>query len=127
MRRGRSKYGAKRSEFAGRSFASRLERDTFALLSLMEKNGAIRDLRCQVQVLLSAAQIIYRPDFAFFDCEKQQDTWAEAKGFETSDWKIKLKLWRAYGPGPLWIFRAHRNGPQLTEVVTPRQTHEDAR
>jgi|ERR1700733_4432208 len=113
----RAKYGAKRVESDGRSFASKLERDTYGILNLMQINGAIRDLKCQVQVLLSAAKIIYKPDFQFFDCEKSQDTWAESKGFETPEWKIKKRLWQAYGPGPLWIFKSARNGPQMTEIV----------
>lgn len=121
FRRSKGKYGATKTELDGHSFASKLERDTYSILNLMQINGAIRDLKCQVQVLLSAARIIYKPDFKFFDCEKNQETWAESKGFETPEWRLKKRLWEAYGPGPLWIFRSFRNGPQMTEILIPKE------
>lgn len=123
-RRLAGKYGAKKSEYAGQSFASGLERAVYQQLELREKAGEISDLRCQVQVHLSEAAILLKPDFAFIDVATGEQHYAEAKGFETPQWRIKLKLWRVYGPGPLEIWKGTARQPVLDEVVKPSKKGE---
>lgn len=113
-------YGAKRVEHAGRSFASKFEAAVFDLLWLREKAKEIRDLKCQVRVALTDAKIIYIPDFGFEYVATGLPGFAEAKGFETDKWRIKLRLWRHYGPGPLEIYRGSHKRVRLDETVIPQ-------
>jgi hypothetical protein len=114
-------YGAKRVEHAGRSFMSKLEAAVFDLLSLREKAGEIRNLRCQVHIYLSEARIGYIPDFGFEFVATSEPGFAEAKGFESDIWKLKKRLWKAYGPGPLEIWKGSHKKPKLIETVYPVQ------
>jgi len=118
------KYAARRVELAGHSFASKLESDTYLMLCLMEKAGEIKIEKIQAQVSLTDAAVIYKPDFLVTDLKSNTLIWVEAKGFETPEWKIKKRLWRYYGPGPLHIYKASRNGPTLDEVVEIKQIKE---
>lgn len=114
-----NKFGNKRVSHAGYSFASKLEAEVFDLLKLREKAGEIRDVKCQVQVYLTDAKIVYKPDFKFFNIGKDRDEWGEAKGLETPEWRIKRKLWLHYGPGPLLVYK--RNGTIfLAEEIIPK-------
>lgn len=115
-----SKYGNVVSLRNGRSLASKLERSVYDLLCLMEKGGLIRDLQCQKSVSLTDAKIQYIADFTFFDLKKDRQVWAEAKGFETAVWKIKKRLWKHYGPGPLEIWCGNHLKPFLAETVIPK-------
>jgi len=114
-----SKYGARKTEIAGRSFASASEASCFQYLQALEQAGELRDLRCQVTVYLTRAKIIYRPDFMFIDAATNRVTYAEFKGFETSDWRIKRKLWMFYGPGVLRIYKGSARRIWLHETLTP--------
>jgi predicted nuclease of restriction endonuclease-like RecB superfamily len=116
FRRFASKFGSKRVEVSGMSFASKLEAAVFQVLKLMEKAGEVKDIKAQDTVYLSKARIIYKPDFKI-ETTAGETAWVEAKGFETPEWRIKLRLWKAYGPGPLWIFRGSHANPKLDEVV----------
>lgn len=118
------KYSAKRVELSGKSFASKLEADTYLTLCLLEKAGEIKIEKIQTQVSLTDAGIIYKPDFLVIDLKNDTFIWVEAKGFETPEWKLKKRLWRYYGPGPLHIYKASRKGPALDEIVEVKQTKE---
>jgi hypothetical protein len=118
------KYGAKRTERAGYSFASKLEAAVFDMLKLQEKAGEISSLQCQVQVRLTDAGIIYKPDFKFFDERLRCDVYAEAKGYETAEWRIKLRLWRSYGPGLLRIYKGSAARITLADEIVPRGKNE---
>lgn len=85
----------------------------------MQRCGEIENLECQKTIYLTEARIGYRADFSFRDLRKGYDSFAESKGFETEGWLIKLKLYRTYGPGPLWIFRGSHKAPKLDEIVLP--------
>lgn len=102
---------------AGRSFASKFEAKIFDHLRQLEMAGEIRDLKCQPHVFLTDARIEMIPDFSAVEMKTERVLYFEAKGFETSDWKIKLKLWGVYGPGPLRIFRMARGGYSEVEVL----------
>lgn len=119
-KRPRGKYGAKKVDLDGRRFDSKLEASVYQLLKLRERAGEITDLRCQVQVLLTKASIILKPDFAFTDVKTGAPMYAEAKGFETAEWRLKLRLWRHYGPAPLEVWKGNAARPVLDEIVIPK-------
>lgn len=117
-------YGAKRIEHAGRSFMSKLEAAVFDILCLREKAGEIRNLRCQVHVYLTDARIGYIPDFGYEFVASGESGFTEAKGFEDAVWKIKKRLWRFYGPGPLEIYQGRATKPKLVETIYPVQEEQ---
>lgn len=48
------------------------------------------------------------PDFSAV--EKGVLVFFEAKGFETEVWRLKRRLWKFYGPGPLEVWRSAGRG-----------------
>jgi len=119
------KYSAERSTRAGRSFASKLEAALFDLLVLREKAGEIREISQQAQIVLSQAKIIYKPDFMFVDCKTGRTVFAEAKGYETPEWRIKRRLWLAYGPSPLEVWKGSHRRLTLSETLMPQERSEE--
>jgi len=113
------KYGNTRTEFAGRSFASKFEASVAGLWLLMVKGGILKDLEFQVEVRLTRAGVIYKPDMRAFNIELGQTIYGEAKGFETPEWRIKRRLWTVYGPGQLWIYKGSAAYPKLVETIVP--------
>lgn len=101
----RNKYAAKRTSNDGYSFASKGEASCYQLLRLREKAGEIKIIQTQVNVRLSDAQILYIPDFLIRDLKSGRVIYVEYKGFETPEWKIKKRLWKAYGPAPLQVWK----------------------
>lgn len=116
----KSKYGATRVQASGYSFASKLEAAVHQILLLRERAGEIQILGVQKQVRLTEAGIIYKPDFEFVNLETGIHYYCEAKGFETPEWKLKLKLYRFYGPRPLEIWQGSAISPKLVETVIPK-------
>lgn len=118
-----NKYGAERKEspmpeLAGRSFASKLERDRAGELVIMLRAGLITQLVFHPRVLLTDAEISYHPDFAYH--EKGSPVWEETKGYETDRWRIIRKLWAHYGPAPLRVLvRGHGGRIVLKEEIRP--------
>lgn len=104
----------------GRSFGSGLERARHGELLFLEKAGEIRELNCQVQVELSDAKIIYKPDFRYFDIDLGETVWEETKGVETKEWRIKRRLWLFYGPGLLRVLKGTAARIVLHEEIRPR-------
>lgn len=103
-----------------RSFPSKLERDVYELLLQRQKLGEIKDLQCQIQVHLTKAKILYKPDFKYFNCVNEQTEYAEAKGFETNIWNLKKRLWKFYGPAKLFIYKASGKIIVLSEIIEPQ-------
>jgi hypothetical protein len=114
------KYRSKRVKHEGFSFASQLEAAVYDYLKLREKCKELKDIQHQDHVYLTEARICYIPDFKFFDCDRNEFVWAEAKGFETDVWKIKKRLWHYYGPGPLEIYKGSAKKMTLVETVIPK-------
>lgn len=116
------KYGAKKATAPdGSVFPSRLECRTYMALQLLEKAGEIKILKKQDNIYLTAAKVLYIPDFLVMDLRKNEKVWVEAKGFETDTWRIKRRLWKVYGPGTLWVYRKDRVwGASLAEVIVPK-------
>jgi len=119
--RGKTKFGNRKTELAGRTFDSRAEAALFSLLSLRERGGEIRDLAHHPgTVFLSGARIQYRPDFRYTVCATGETEWAEYKGFETPSWRKNLRLWRTLGPGTLHIWKGSATSLKLVETVIPK-------
>jgi predicted nuclease of restriction endonuclease-like RecB superfamily len=110
-----SKFRNKRTETAGRSFASKAEAVVFQHLKALEDMAAILDLKCQVQVYLTESKILMKPDFSFLRAGVR--VYAECKGFETAVYRIKRRLWRHYGPGSLEVYVVQRGAVVLKEIV----------
>lgn len=116
-----AKYKNTRVEHHGRSFASKFEAYIYDLLFLQERAGDIKDLKCQVQVHLTRARIIYKPDFKYFDVKQGKEIHCEAKGFPTPEWILKKKLWEYYGPTPLQIYYGSTNKITKSELITVKE------
>ena len=116
------KYKANKVSHAGRSFASKLEASLYDYLKLLELAGDISELTCQVTVYLTRARIQMRPDDSVLEHGKL--IFAEAKGYETSDYRIKRKLWQFYGPGPLRVYKGTYRKLVLAEELIPESVSE---
>jgi len=113
-----NKYHAKKAHRAGRSFDSKAEASLYDMLWLREKAGEITELKCQVQIHLTRARIIYKPDFSFIENDKL--IYAEFKGFSTAIWALKKRLYKVYGPGPLRIYGGKAGYVRFTEEIIPK-------
>lgn len=110
----RSKYGSRKVTINGITFDSRKEAARYQELKLLERAGAIRDLKRQVKYVLIPAQRVftneidkkdnfkkgkllerecaYIADFVYFDMQTGRITVEDTKGFKTKDYIIKRKL-----------------------------------
>jgi hypothetical protein len=116
----RHKYRAKRVNYDGQNFASKLEAAVYQILKLRERAGEIEILATQETVYLTAARIAYKPDFTVMDKFSGQTVHVEAKGLSTPVWAIKKRLWAWYGPGALEIWKGKYSRPYLDEIVIPK-------
>lgn len=114
------KYGAKEVTKAGRRFDSKLESALHDYLLEQEKVGEIADIKQQVRVKLTLAEIVYIPDFSAIDLKTGTLCYYEGKGFETDVWRIKRRLWAFYGHGPLYVFKGSYKKLYLHEVIIPK-------
>lgn len=65
---------------------------------MLERAGVISDLECQPRYPLTAhgAEICtYVADFSYVDREKRCRVAEDTKGFETAEFKLKAKMFRA--------------------------------
>jgi len=120
----KSKYGSTKVNFHGRSFGSKLEAAVYQMLLAREQAGEISDIKCQVNVHLTMAKILYIADFSFFDNVVLKVVYCESKGFESPEWRLKRKLWMHFGPGKLEIWKGTYKRPTLSEVITPKTINE---
>ena len=123
-RKSKSSFKNNRHVYDGRAFDSNYERAVYDYLKILELTGGIRFLRQQCTIKFEPLNIGYRADFEIE--EKLDDgTWrrvlVEAKGgWVNETWPLKLKMYRAIGPCPLWLFTGMKNGqPKLIEIVMP--------
>ncbi len=120
----KNKYGAERIGAPGQSYDSKLEAALHGILVLREKAGEIRDIRAQVTLYMTRARVIYRADYQFVRCSDGVTCYAESKGPETQAWRIKLRIYRFYGPGPLEIWKGSHANPTLVETVIPDTSYD---
>ncbi len=110
----------KKVSHAGRSFGSKLEAALFDELWLGVQSDLYSDLRQQVEVRLTRAQILYKPDFSVLNNVTNEIEYFEAKGFPTPVFQIKKRLWKSYGPGKLHIYGGSAKYLRFMETVIPK-------
>lgn len=115
----KNKYGRTKVKKLGYTFDSKLESAVHDIHLLREKAGEIRNIKQQVSVYLTAARILYKADFSYELVETGETEYAEAKGVSTQSWAIKLRLWRCYGPGKLYLYKGSYTKPYLDEIIIP--------
>lgn len=115
----KNKYNARKVALAGYSFDSMAEADTFLMLKEKEKLGQLKVTGVQVSIYLTEAMVHYKADF---QCESPTGElfYVEHKGFKTPSWRIKLRLYRVYGPAPLEIYEKMGRRLILVETVVPK-------
>ncbi len=125
----RNKYKAQRTN----GFPSKLESALNDLLMLKERGGEISELKRQQTVVLqegtkgrAGTRIAWKVDFSFIETLTGLTAYAEAKGIETNDYLLKLKLWRANPPAKLYIFKGTYKRLKVTEVIEPNTAKESA-
>ena len=96
------KYRNQKISMGDHTFDSKKEMNRFLELSLLQKAGEIKDLRCQVKFVLIPAQrdpltgkllereCAYMADFVYQ--EDGRNVVEDTKGFRTKDYIIKRKL-----------------------------------
>ncbi len=98
-----NKYGARKTQVDGITFASRREANRWCELKLMEKAGLISDLQRQVQFEIVPKTDKYRAryyvaDFVYIDAKTGDNVIEDAKGCRTQTYQLKkaLMYWK-YG------------------------------
>lgn len=109
----RSKFNAKKTTVDGIVFDSKREAARYVELKLLERAGAIKDLRLQVRYELIPAFDVdgkhYRPtsyvaDFVYVDTKSGEEVVEDCKGFRTEVYKLKAKMF------------AHKYGVSIIET-----------
>lgn len=97
----RNKYHAKKTIVDGITFDSAREARRYSELKLLERAGAIRDLKRQVRYELIPAFDVdgkhYRPtsyvaDFVYTDCKTGTEVVEDCKGYRTDVYRLKAKM-----------------------------------
>lgn len=120
----KSKYKAKPTL----GFPSKLEHAVYRKLQDREVLGLIKDIKRQQSVVLLEAgekqnRVTWKVDFQFFNCQTNQVEYAEAKGVETGEYRLKLKLWRAHRHEALEIWKGRWTRPILTERIEAKEVN----
>jgi hypothetical protein len=96
-----TKYHSKKTQIDGIVFDSRKEANRYAELKLLQRCGAIRDLKLQPTYLLQEGfkkngktyrKIEYKADFEYFDIRQGKVIVEDVKGVKTEVYKLKKKL-----------------------------------
>lgn len=100
----RSKYGSVPTTVDGIRFHSIGEANRYRGLKLLEKSGAITDLKLQHPFALEVFGhriCTYKADFTYF--ENGRFVVEDYKGYETAEFKLKAKLFEALHGYPIKI------------------------
>ncbi|CAB5220218.1 Protein of unknown function DUF1064 [uncultured Caudovirales phage] len=98
--RPKNKFGAKRTEFDGVSFASKAEAKRYAELSILQRAGQIENLKCQPKFPLTVEGVLvgsYIADFSYF-LKGSTDLIVEdvkSPATKTALYRLKAKLVKA--------------------------------
>ena len=95
-----SKYRNVKTEIDGHTFDSRAEARRWRDLCLLERAGAISNIRRQVRfpIVWNGTKICdYVADFVYRETDKVGDTIEDVKGAKTPAYRIKRKLMAAQG------------------------------
>ena len=96
-----NKYNAKKTEFMGYKFDSKWEAERYGQLASMQMAGVVEDLERQVKfdIIVNDHKIFkYIADFVYIlthENGKKEKIIEDAKGVQTTDFKIKKKLMKA--------------------------------
>jgi hypothetical protein len=103
----RNKYAAVRTEAGGRKFDSKKEAHRYMDLRMLERSGAIADLRCQVRFELMGQDgplltekgnpHVYIADFVYRDTKTSQFLIEDVKGLRTPEYRLKKACMRSMG------------------------------
>ena len=111
-----SKYGNRITEYAGVKYHSKAEATRAERLDWMKRVGLIAGWRRQPRYTLGVPENLYIGDFEVTNNDGSVHT-EDVKGAITPKFARDKRLWRAYGPHPLYVLR---NG-KTVEIVTPRE------
>jgi hypothetical protein len=93
-----SKFGNERIELDGIVFASKAEAKRYAELKALERAGEIAELELQPKFKLTVNGVevcTYIGDFRYRHVATKKLVTEDVKGFETKDFKLKAKLFKA--------------------------------
>jgi len=100
-----NKYKAKPKTVNGVKFRSIAEADYYSELLLLESAGVLKILQLQPKVLLTDAEISWKIDFEILDLSTGECVMHEVKGLETTDYKLKLRLYQHYSSQRLLVIK----------------------
>ena len=104
----KNKYNAKKVEYNGIKFDSAFELKCWQYLKKLESEGKIKDLNRQIKFELLPANSVYRAlnyvaDFTFFVNDRY--IVADAKGYITTEFKIKQKIFYDKYGNQIYVFK----------------------
>lgn len=108
-----NKYGAKPTEYGGVRYDSKAEAKRAEALDGLRQAGAVAWWIAQPRFRLGCTENVYVADFLVVDPLGDGVHVEDVKGQETSKFKRDKKLWRSYGPCPLWIIK----GGKVAEII----------
>jgi hypothetical protein len=107
----RNKHNARSTRIDGIYFPSQLEANRYKELKLLEKAGEIEQLvvHPRYPIVIKDQHICFVVlDFAYWDFKKREQIHLDTKGWQTSESKLRHKLWEAfYAPDKITIVRKH--------------------
>jgi hypothetical protein len=115
------KYGNEKPESLchyGFSHRSKLERAVCDLIYFRQKVGELVCLAHEDSIYLSKARYRYVADFKI-QGKDGEIYWIEAKGASDHRWPTTKKMWKAYGPGRLFIYMGDYRRPIVSKVIVP--------
>lgn len=115
-----NKFGARKTLCSqGHPHPSALEASVCEILVLRQKAGDIRNLKYQHTATL-AFGVKWKIDWSFEQSPDWHLRFAEAKGQDTREFKLKLRMWvGGCGAGPLELWRGDHRRPRLDRVYVP--------
>lgn len=100
----------------GYNFPSKLHASVYCTLKLLEKNGEIKDIRCEVTLPI-VGKLKFKVDFVVFDIAKNFYVAHEAKGFEFPRFKAISQAWDGAGPMDLVIWKGDASRPFIFKTI----------
>lgn len=102
-------------------FSSKLENAVHEILKRRQAEGELTDIKCQQTFRLQdgdrTVSIKWKIDFSATEVKTGKTIYFEAKGFEESVYKLKLKMWRKHKYATLEIWRGTYQRPFLSERI----------